>query len=363
MSADRPAGVGPVSGGQGGEQDRGNRRGGPGRGRGRRGGGRREQPVVPDANFVSYYGRPVVRASPWKADIPTYFFAGGLAAGSSLLAAGADLTGRPGLRRATRIAALGSVGVSLYTLVHDLGRPARALNMLRVIKPTSPMSMGTWSLTAFGPLAGVAAVAEVAPALERRLPPRLRWTARLLAVAARPSGLLAAAVAPMVGTYTGVLIADTATPAWHEGRRELPYVFAASAATAAAGLGMITAPVAEAGPARRMGMIGAAADLVAEYRMETSMGIVSQTLREGSAGRLMRASKVLTLGGALGVLVLGRRSRVAAIASGAALLAGSAGTKFGIFHAGQASALDPRYTVVPQRERMEGGGSTGPRRP
>ena len=329
----------------------------------RRGGGRREQPVVPDAKFESYYGRPVVKPAPWKPDIPTYFFFGGLAGGSALLAAGADLTGRPGLRRASRIAALGSVLVSLYTLVHDLGRPARALNMLRVIKPTSPMSLGTWSLTAFGPAAGIAAVAELAPALEPRLPPGFRWTARVLGASAGPAGLAAAAVAPMVATYTGVLVADTATPAWHEGRQELPFIFAASAATAAGGLGMITAPVDEAGPARRMAAVGAAVDLAAEYRMESSMGIVGETFKEGAAGRLMTASKVLTAAGALGGLVLGRRSRIAAVVSGAALVAGSVCTKFGIFQAGQASALDPKYTVIPQRQRMERAGSEGSVRP
>lgn len=348
MSADRPAGVGPVPGGP--PKSGGRRRGG---------GGRREQPVVPDAKFESYYGRPVVKASPWKADIPTYFFAGGLAAGSSLLAAGADLTERPTLRRMSRFAALGSVGVSLYTLVHDLGRPARALNMLRVMKPTSPMSLGTWSLTAFGPAAGIAAVAELAPVLQDRLPSWARWTAPLFGALGRPAGLAAAAVAPMVGTYTGVLIADTATPTWHEGQREMPYVFAASAATAAGGLGMMTAPVSEAGPARRMAVVGAAVDLVGEYRMEQSMGVVSETLKEGTPGRLMKASKVLTVAGAAGALVLGGRSRVAAVLSGAALVAGSVCTKFGIFQAGQASALDPKYTVIPQRERMERGGSTG----
>ena len=103
---------------------------------------------MPDATFTSYYGRPVVKASPWEADIPAYLFLGGLAAGSSLLAAGADLTGRPTLRRAGRLAALGGLSLSMLALVHDLGRPERFVNMLRVVKPTSPMSVGTWILTA-----------------------------------------------------------------------------------------------------------------------------------------------------------------------------------------------------------------------
>ncbi|MBO0871397.1 MAG: nitrite reductase, partial [Micromonosporaceae bacterium] len=60
--------------------------------------------------------------------------------------------------------------------------------------------------------------------------------------------------------------------------------------------------------------------------------------------------------GGLTGLLLGRRSRVAAVAAGAALLAGSACTRFGIFHAGVASADDPRYTVEPQRARLDGHG-------
>ncbi len=62
--------------------------------------------------FRSYYGRPIVKPSPWEADIPAYLFAGGLAAGSSLLAAGADLTGRPALRRSGRLGVLREAGVA-----------------------------------------------------------------------------------------------------------------------------------------------------------------------------------------------------------------------------------------------------------
>ncbi|MGN6575985.1 MAG: NrfD/PsrC family molybdoenzyme membrane anchor subunit, partial [Nocardioides sp.] len=129
------------------------------RGQGGRGGGDRS--MVPDAEFTSYYGRPIVKPSPWEADIPAYLFSGGLAAGSSLLAAGADLTGRPSLRRAGRLGALGALGFSMAALIHDLGKPARFTNMLRVAKPTSPMSVGTWVLSAYGPMAGLAGAAEL----------------------------------------------------------------------------------------------------------------------------------------------------------------------------------------------------------
>ena len=309
-------------------------------GRGRRG----EQPMVPDAEFTSYYGRPVLKASPWTADIPGYLFLGGLAGGSALLGAGADLTGRPALRRSARLGAAGAIGLSLGALVHDLGRPSRFANMLRVLKPTSPMSVGTWILTGFGPLAGLAAAAEVPGLLPRPLRP-------LVGAAARPAGLGAALLGPAVASYTAVLIADTATPAWHEGYRELPFVFVGSAAAAAAGFGLLTAPPEQAGPARRMAIGGALLELAAEHRREASMGIAAEPLHAGRAGSYLRASRALTAAGAVGA-VLGRRNRAASAVSGVALMAASACTRFGVFHAGQESARDPKYTVVPQRDRL-----------
>ena len=307
--------------------------------------------MVPPAEFTSYYGRPVVKASPWEADIPAYLFTGGLAAGSSLLAAGADLTGRPMLRRAGRLTALGALGVSMVALVHDLGRPSRFLNMLRTVKLTSPMSVGTWILSLYGPFAGAAAAAE---ALEMLPGVRLPAPLRLLVALGRPAGLVAGLTAPPVAAYTAVLLSDTATPSWHEAYRELPFVFVGSAAAASGGMGMLAAPVAEAGPARRMALGGAIAELVMEHRMEQSMGITAEPLHEGRGGTLMKAAKVLTVAGAAGSLLAGR-SRAVAVVSGAALMAGSACTRFGVFEAGQASARDPKYTVVPQRERLDRG--------
>jgi formate-dependent nitrite reductase membrane component NrfD len=303
--------------------------------------------MVPDAEFTSYYGRPIVKPAPWTADIPGYLFFGGLAGGSALLGAGADLTDRPALRRTARFGAFGAIGVSMYLLVHDLGRPSRFYNMLRVAKPTSPMSVGTWILTAFGPAAGVAATAE----LRHFLPRRFRLLRGVLAIADRPAGLAAAALGPAVASYTAVLISDTSTPSWHEGYRELPFVFVGSAALAAGGLGMLGAPVDQAGAARRMAIGGAMLELAAAQQMERSMGIATEPLHQGKPGLLMRLSKTLTALGALGAAFGGRDRRIAA-ASGVALMAGSVCTRFGIFYAGQESARDPKYTVVPQRERM-----------
>lgn len=308
-----------------------------------------ERPMVPRATFTSYYGRPVVKPSPWKADIPVYLFLGGLAGGSSILAAGASVTGRPALRRSARIGAAGAVSASLVALVHDLGRPARFANMLRVAKPTSPMSVGTWLLTAYGPLAALAAAGEVTALL----PPPVRGLEGSVRALSGPAGVAAAVLGAGAASYTAVLLANTATPSWHEARRELPFVFAGSAASAAGGLGMLGAPVAEASPARRLAVGGAVVEILMERRMETSMGIAAEPLHTGRAARLLRASRLLTGGGALGALLAGRRNRVVAGLCGAALIAGSAVSRFAIFEAGQESARDPRYTVVPQRERLE----------
>ncbi|HEY1643307.1 MAG TPA: NrfD/PsrC family molybdoenzyme membrane anchor subunit [Streptosporangiaceae bacterium] len=304
--------------------------------------------MVPDATFTSYYGRPIVKASPWEADIPAYLFTGGLAAGSSLLAAGADLTGRPGLRRAGRVTAAAALTVSFAALVHDLGKPARFVNMLRMLKVTSPMSVGTWIVSAYAPLAYAAAAQELPAAA---LPAPLGGAIRL---AGRPAGLAAALLAPAVASYTGVLLADTATPTWNAGRRHLPFLFAASAATAASGMGMLAAPLADAGPARRLALAAAVAELGIEHHMAQNIGITAEPLRTGRPGQLMTAARLLTAAGGAAAL-FSRRSRAAAAVSGIALLAGSACTRFGIFEAGQASARDPKYVITPQRDRIRAG--------
>lgn len=304
--------------------------------------------MVPPATFTSYYGRPIVKASPWKSDIPAYLFLGGLAAASSLLAAGADLSNRPELRRVARIGAFAGGAAGTVALIHDLGKPTRFLNMMRTAKPTSPMSVGTWILTTFMPMASLAGAAEVAALLPFRIP----IAGRLLEIGARPAGLMAAVVAPGLASYTGVLLSDTATPAWHAAQRELPLIFIASAAAAGGGLGMVGAPVREATPARRMAVGGAGLALVMEQRMERSMGLSAETLHSGKARRLFNASRALSIGGAVGTIILGGRRRAAAVVCGAALVAGSACMRFAVFEAGQASARDPRYTVIPQRERL-----------
>jgi hypothetical protein len=160
----------------------------------------------------------------------------------------------------------------------------------------------------------------------------------------------AAATAPALATYTAVLLSDTATPSWHAAYRHLPFVFAGSALASGAGVGLIAAPPGQAGPARRIAVCGAALELWGAHEVE-SMGLLSEPYHDGRAGRFLRAGRMLTAAGVAGAL-LGRRSRVVSALSGVSLLTASLLTRFGIFDGGVASAKDPRYTVVPQRERI-----------
>jgi polysulfide reductase-like protein len=303
----------------------------------RRGQRRGERPMVPRAEFTSYYGKPVINSPVWEStDIAGYLFLGGLAGGSALLGAGAQATGRPALATAAKTGAFGAGCVSVVALIHDLGRPARFLNMMRVAKVTSPMSVGSWLLGGFVPAAGVAA----ACALTGRVP-------RIGAAATAGSALLG----PAVAAYTATLISDTAVPAWHDAYREMPFKFIGSAAMAAGGLGLLAAPLRESAPARNLAVAGMVIEAASFERMKRQIGMVAEPYETGRGGSYMKAGQVLSLLGLAGA-VLGRRSRTVSAVSGAVFMASSAATRFGIFHAGMASAEDPKYTVVPQRERL-----------
>jgi hypothetical protein len=204
-------------------------------------------------------------------------------------------------------------------------------------KPSSPMSVGSWLLAGYAPLTAVAAASD----LTGRLP------------AAGTAATVAAALAgPAVATYTAALIANTAVPAWHDGYRYLPFVFASAAVAAAAGLGLAGAPLRENEPVLRLGVLAGIAELITEKTMEKGWGCPEKRT-SGDGPRGPATPRAVTAAGVLTAAVAGRRSRAAATAAGVALLAGSAVTRFAIFYAGLNSAADPRYTVIPQRQRLE----------
>jgi hypothetical protein len=307
-------------------------------------------PMVPEAEFTSYYGRPVVKPAPWGDEVAAYLFLGGVAGGSGLLAAGAQLTGRAKLRRNARLSAMAAVLLSLVALVRDLGRPERFLNMLRTIKLTSPMNLGSWILSAFSAGMSVAAASEIDRMTGERLP--LGPLRPVLRAVEGPAGVEAAVLAAPLAVYTAVLLADTATPTWNAAHEDLPFVFVSSASLASSGLAMVTTPVAEAGPARRLAVLGVLGDLAAMKLMARRMDpVAAEPLHHGNPGRMLRWSERLVIAGGLGTLLSGRHRGIAAV-SGLALMTASALTRFGVFEAGLESARDPRYTIEPQKRRL-----------
>jgi len=294
---------------------------------------------------ASYHGNPVIKEPVWTPEIPWYFFAGGLGGGSAALAWLAERAGEEELARRAWPIALAGVGVSPVLLISDLGRPSRFLNMLRMFKVTSPMSVGSWLLAATGTAVGLAAadaLTDLVPGVVGRV--------------ARPA---AAALGLPLSTYTAALIAQTAVPAWHEARRELPVVFGAGAAASAGAAATIATPLRHAAAARRVALAGAAAELLSVQAMEQRLGELGEPYHTEQAGTYARVARGLTVGGALLVGALGARSRPAAIAGGAMVLAGAACERWSVFKAGLQSARDPKYTVGPQRERVDGGRGRG----
>jgi hypothetical protein len=200
------------------------------------------------------------------------------------------------------------------------------------------MSVGSWIVAAHGTTTGVAAACEVFGVL-----PRVRAAAQVA------SGMLGL---PM-STYTGALVADTSIPVWHEARRELPFVFGSGAMATAGAAAAIGTPSWAAGPARALALGGAVGELLSVKAMEHRLGpLIGEPYHQGPSGRYGKLAKGLTLAGA-GVLAFAGRKRGGAMLGGALLLAGGAFERWSVFKAGFASARDPKYTVVPQRERLQ----------
>jgi Polysulphide reductase, NrfD len=284
----------------------------------------------------SYYGRPIIKEPVWKPEVPAYLFFGGLSGASATLSAAARAAGNEPLARRGLYTAFVGIAISPLLLIKDLGRPRRFYNMLRVFKPTSPISVGTWILSAQGTATAIAAACEAAGVL-----PRTRTTAQTIA----------GALGPAMATYTGTVMADSVVPVWHEGRRELPLVFAASSAAAAGGIAAILTPERFARPARRAGTAGGILSVLLTKAMEKRLGeLVAEPYREGRAGVYSKIAAGAALAGATLMAATGRR-RGRAIVAGALLLVGSWTERFAVFHAGKASAADPRYTSLPQKAR------------
>jgi formate-dependent nitrite reductase membrane component NrfD len=281
-----------------------------------------------------YYGLPLLKPPVWTWEIPAYFFVGGAAGAAAVIAAAARLSGgRDDLARDARwIAAVGGA-VSPPLLIADLGRPERFLNMLRVFKLQSAMSVGAWTLVAFSSAAAASAGADlVERATDGRVPVRVIGNA---------AEALAAASGLVLSTYTGVLIGATAIPAWSENVKVLPIHFGASGvATAVSILELLghrdrALNVLGAGAAAIETLIGASLEL------RDSEALVP--LKNDWTGAVTRVGGVLSGPLPLALRLMAGRSPAARKAAAISAIMGSLLTRVGWLSAG-------RYSVEGSKE-------------
>jgi hypothetical protein len=277
----------------------------------------------------SYYNLPLLKPPVWTWEVPAYFFVGGAAGAAAALGTIAQVTGADDalVRDARWIAAAGAA-LSAPLLIADLGRPERFLNMLRVFKLQSPMSVGAWTLTAFGSASSAAAFAQ----LVRR---RTNLPVRVLGDA---SGAVAAATGLVMATYTGVLLGVTSIPVWNDNVRLLPVHFGASA------LGSAVSLLELRGHRDRslnaLGLGAALFETLVAASLESRDDRVSAPLNHGRSGNLVRLAGALSGPVPLALRIFGAR-KAAAIAT----LAGSLATRFAWVEAGKASAGDPQTAL------------------
>jgi hypothetical protein len=290
----------------------------------------------------SYYGLPVLKAPVWSREVPLYFFLGGISGVSACIGFIAQLFGSdPALVRVCLWIALIGAAICPILLIIDLGRPARFLNMLRVFKLRSTMSMGVWILVAFSNCALLAVVCfELI--LRGFANPFLYSLLWLGEGSGAITGLLLAG-------YTGVLIGATAIPVWSENRELLPAHFLTS------GLGGSAAILELAGfliPATQV--LGLAASGI-----ETLIGIVIEVrgrpvdapLHHGRSGKALRIAGFLEGPAALLLRVFWGASHTGRYAAAVCFLLGSLLSRYAWVWAGGASANDPQALFNLQRNR------------
>ncbi len=303
-------------------------------------------PIPRDAVLASgYYGQPIVKPPVWTWQIGLYLFVGGTAGMSGVIALAGLVTGQPlaFARVALGVAFAGAL-ISPVLLIWDLGRPTRFLNMLRVFKWRSAMSMGVWTLFLFSGFAGSAFVLVAAwdVLMQWGIPPTaLRASALALVAGTALSGVILA-------TYTGVLLGATAVPVWSAHHKLLPFHFGI------VGLGSAAAILELLG--FRLAALNAIAMTIAA--VETGVGVwieidrqsaTAHAIHHGTPGLLLRAAALLT-----GPVPLILRIFDSVPIAGVCFLIGAVASRYGWVFAGRFSARDPEETIAAQNRRSQG---------
>ncbi|HEX6798072.1 MAG TPA: NrfD/PsrC family molybdoenzyme membrane anchor subunit [Ktedonobacterales bacterium] len=347
----------------------------------------KEAAAMVDVAPETYYGQPMVKRPHWRWYVPVYMFLGGLAGGTALIGTAAQLVGGGRYRTTVRHARYLSVvlaAICPILLILDLGRPRRFLHMLRVIKISSPLNLGTWILTAFGLTSGALAARQAAEdGFVLRRESALGKLAR--AVPEGPLAVLHALLGIALGGYTGTVLAATAIPLWAAAGVLLgPLFLATSVASGAAALTLLNifaggrpapgakvrrgvrwTPAVASGPASpssanerdTLAAVETAAGM-AQLGLVVARGAlvpkrIDRPLRSGLWGGVFRYGSVAAgmagpLGIRLGARLAGRRGSTALAATGATLtLLGALGERVALVEAGKRSADDPlAYQVL-----------------
>ena len=306
-----------------------------------------------------YYGIPPVKEHTWTWEIPVYFWLGGIGSGAHVINTIARLMGHndKALIRAGRYTTLICMLLSPLLLISDLGRPERFLNMLRIVKWRSPMSMGTWGLSAFASLTGLVAAHQAA---EDGLLGRENFLARLLsALPDRLIGTLAAPFGLFVGAYTGVLIALTSTPIWARNAVLMGPLFITSAMSTGLSAISFLLHLFGAGEEKTIEGLRRAekGTLVLEGGLLAAslyaMGPWGKPLRTGKIGAWFFGGTVV--GGLLApfALLQSRESRGRSLLASVLVLTGGYLLRRTIIDAGSLSARDPQATFTfAQKENL-----------
>jgi hypothetical protein len=301
---------------------------------------RKAAPPSPSGGGPGYYDQPVVKPPVWTWEVPLYFFFGGISGMAAVIALGGILAHHVDVARmAMWIAVIAGAVLSPILLIMDLGRPHLFLNMLRVFKRRSAMSMGAWILTAFGTFA-VAGLMALESHIHQIFPGTLD---QLVRFAAGIFVFASALFGTLLATYTGVLIGATAIPAWFLHRTLLPIHFGT------AGLGCA------AGVLELMGHRIAALNLLGFYAaaIETALliwlkvdkhGAADGAIHEHGSGWLIRSGEVLS-----GPLALVLRFFGLIPWAAISFLAGALVSRIGWIAAGKVSGADPESVFAAQR--------------
>ncbi|MGD9613870.1 MAG: NrfD/PsrC family molybdoenzyme membrane anchor subunit [Alphaproteobacteria bacterium] len=286
----------------------------------------------------TYYDQPALKPTHYGWMVSGYIFVAGVAGSAQIIATVAEMTdGGMNTRivRNGRYIALGGAVVGAGLLIADLHTPTRFYNMLRIFRPTSPMSIGSYVLTTFGAFSALLAAAQLRRDLgaEPGILDRAAWIAQI------PAALTGAAIS----TYTGPLLAATSTPLWAALPKLLPAVFGASAmASAAAALLLTTPGGAEREPLRRIELVASTVEIAILVLIPTKLRIEGVRTTIGIGPVLAAACVPLIEYGAQ--TVAGRASRAPRFGTlaAAAVLGGAFLLRHLVLQSGNRSAKRPR---------------------